>query len=179
MQNLKNQNKSIKILIFGDNNTGKSSLLIRYFQEKFNDNPYQQALDTYEKPRKIGNEEIFLKIWDFDSNQRQYQERQVLIRTFSLAIICYDINNKQTFLKSYDWYLDFMKGINQNMGVLAQIGNKCDLQEDYRQVSFQEVQQFAQSFRMAFFEISAKTYYKVKELFDNIITQTISENYDI
>ncbi|EWS76656.1 Ras family small GTPase (macronuclear) [Tetrahymena thermophila SB210] len=177
MENQINQSKSIKILLFGDCLTGKSSLLIRYFQDKFYDYPNYYGIEFYQKLLKRGKEEIKIQLWDFHSNERMYYISQFLYRTFSFVIICYDVTNRKSFQKAYNWYLNFKNNqINNKLMVLSLIGNKCDLQEELRQVSYQEGQQLAQSLGMVFFEASAKTGYQVKELFDFIIEQTLNIN---
>nr|BAJ21318.1 Rab-family small GTPase RabX1E [Tetrahymena thermophila] len=171
MDKLLNQSNQIKILLFGDYLTGKSSLLIRYFQDKFYDYPDLFRREFYQKILKSGKDEINLYICEFDSNERMYYIKQFFYRTSSFIIICYDVTNRQSFQKAYNWYLDFKNSSNNKYVVLSLIGNKCDLQEEHRQVSYQEAQQLAQSLGMVFFEISAKTGYHVNELFDFIITQ--------
>ncbi|KAL4467867.1 hypothetical protein ABPG74_013202 [Tetrahymena malaccensis] len=166
-----NQQKLIKILFFGDILTGKSSLIIRYFQDKFYDYPDMYSGTEFQQMLiQMGKEQIKYLIWDFHSNERFYYIRQFFYRMFSFVILCYDVNRRQTFQKAYDWYQDFKK--DGQVIILALVGNKCDKQDEHRQVTYQEAQQLAESLGIAFFEVSAKTGDKVKQLFDFIITQS-------
>ncbi|EAR86867.2 Ras family small GTPase (macronuclear) [Tetrahymena thermophila SB210] len=176
MENQISQFEPIKILLFGDCLTGKSSLLIRYFEDEFYDYPGYGS-ELYLKLLKRGKEEIKIQLWKYLSNEKLQFFRRHLYNTISFVIICYDVTNRKSFQKAYNWYLNFKNNqINNKLMVLSLIGNKCDLQEELRQVSYQEGQQLAQSLGMVFFEASAKTGYQVKELFDFIIEQTLNIN---
>ncbi|KAL4502164.1 hypothetical protein ABPG72_000399 [Tetrahymena utriculariae] len=174
MQNQVIPSNKIKALLFGDSYTGKTALLTRYFQDNFNNFP-SIGIDFRNKVLKQqGQELIKVGIWEFYLTGR-YSFKSPLISGCPFIIICYDITNRSSFQKIFDWCQYFKQDSNNNTELLVLIGNKCDLKEQ-RQVSSQEGQQIAESLGIAFFEVSAKTGDQVKEAFDYFFEKLISLN---
>lgn len=69
-----------------------------------------------------------------------------------------------------------MKQIKQNVKGEVQIilvGNKCDLQT--RNVSLEEGQQLAQTYKLSFYETSAKTGQNIEQAFTKLASQIIQQ----
>ena len=84
----------------------------------------------------------------------------------SLAIIVYNINNKQTFENLGIWLEDLRKHLEEDTPVFI-IGNKNDLE---RKVSEEEAIKFKNENNIIYFaECSAKSGYNVKEIFFEVV----------
>ncbi|KAL4467816.1 hypothetical protein ABPG74_013151 [Tetrahymena malaccensis] len=120
-----------------------------------------------------GNEEIRYQFWDLYQTNRDY--RLKCYQQTSILIMTYDITNRHSFLNIQNYYEDFVKyGIKKS--VLALVGNKND-QKEFRQVSFLEGQELGESLGVEFFEVSALTGYKIKDLYDFLINKSIERSY--
>ena len=96
-------------------------------------------------------------------------------RDADAALICYDVGNEKTFRSVYYWIGEMEKNCNNERDgvVLAVAGNKCDLDDEKKQVSFQQASEVAQSNDMLFYETSAKTGEGVQEMFMALIEKLI------
>ncbi|MHA1762762.1 MAG: Rab family GTPase, partial [Promethearchaeota archaeon] len=89
--------ETIKIVIFGDSGTGKTSLMYRYMTNHFiEDIRLTIGVDFHVKIMKIGNKEIKLQIWDFGGEVRFRFLFPSYILGASGGIFMYDITNYST-----------------------------------------------------------------------------------
>jgi small GTP-binding protein len=154
---------NFKIIIVGDSGVGKSSLLKRAVQNKFDGN-YQATIgfEFLLMHFKVNDLRLKLQIWDTCGQEMYRSLVQGFYRNTSLALVVYDVN----FKKSYDgldiWIKDIRQHTEQDLPIFI-AGNKNDLE---RAVPFEEAKVFALSNRTKYFtECSAKTGYNVKEIF--------------
>ncbi|EAR86809.1 Ras family small GTPase (macronuclear) [Tetrahymena thermophila SB210] len=160
------QQKSIICISVGDANVGKSSIFARQF---YGEVPQQNSLyvDYSTILVRKGNEEIQFKFWVINHLHKHLTSQYY--RT-SILIMIYDITSRDSFTHIQYYYEDYVKKCNIK-SIIALVGNKKDLNE-FRQVSFQEGQDLAKSLGVDFFEVSAFTGDKVKDLYDFLINQS-------
>ena len=154
---------NFKIIIIGDSGVGKSSLLKRAVQNRF-DGSYQATIgfEFLLMHFKVNDLKIKLQIWDTCGQEMYRSLVQGFYRNTSLAIIVYDISSKKSYEGLDIWLKDLRQHTEENIPVFI-IGNKMDLE---RQVSAEDAKIFAVSNRTIFFtECSAKTGEKVKSIF--------------
>ena len=154
---------NFKIIIIGDSGVGKSSLLKRAVQNRF-DGSYQATIgfEFLLMHFKVNDLKIKLQIWDTCGQEMYRSLVQGFYRNTSLAIIVYDISSKKSYEGLDIWLKDLRQHTEENIPVFI-IGNKMDLE---RQVSAEDAKIFAVSNRSIFFtECSAKTGEKVKNIF--------------
>ena len=155
-----------KVVIIGESGVGKSSLLVRYLSNEFEESHnitiggafVQLCVD-------VGSKKVTLDIWD-TAGQEKYRSLMTLyFRQAVVAIIAYDITNIDTFRKCNYW-IEVMKE-KEPVTKLFLVGTKSDGQ---RQVSESMAEQFAESFNMSFVETSSKSGKNVCLLFKLIAT---------
>ncbi len=154
---------NFKVIIVGDSGVGKSSLLKRAVQNKFEGN-YQATIGfEFLLMHFIVNElKIKLQIWDTCGEEMYRSLIQGFYRNTSLALVVYDINKKITYDALEPWLIDIRKHTEENLPIFI-AGNKNDLE---RTVPEEEAKLFANSNRIKYFtECSAKSGHKVKEIF--------------
>ena len=154
---------NFKIIIIGDSGVGKSSLLKRAVQNRF-ENSYQATIgfEFLLMHFKVNELKIKLQIWDTCGQEMYRSLVQGFYRNTSLAILVYEINSKKTFEAIDIWLKDLRQHTEPDIPVFI-IGNKNDLE---RKVTTEEAQIFATSNRTVYFaECSAKNGYNVKEIF--------------
>ena len=154
---------NFKIIIVGESGVGKSSLLKRAVQHKF-DESYQATIgfEFLLMHFKVNDLKIKLQIWDTCGQEMYRSLVQGFYRNTSLALIVYDVSQKSTYDKLDIWIKDIRQHTEQDLPIFI-AGNKNDLE---RVVPFDEAQIFSVSNRTKYFtECSAKTGYKVEEIF--------------
>jgi Ras-related protein Rab-11A len=81
----------------------------------------------------------------------------------------YDITRKDSFENVKRWLNELRENADPSI-VLMLVGNKNDLNQ-FRQVSFEEGQQFAQTYKLAFIETSAKNAINVETSFRSLLEE--------
>ena len=163
----------LKILTLGDQNVGKSSIILKYTEDKFIEEwKSTLAIDFKTKLIKKGNELIKLTIYD-TAGQEKYR---YLIKNYYSGsngiLLVFDITDRNSFQNLNDWLVELENNSDLNNLFIYLIGNKNDLQEK-RQVTYEEANSFAKSKNIPYIEISAKTGDNIQKLFDGLIKGTI------
>ena len=160
-----NKNKlDIKIITLGDSHVGKTSLIIKYIENKFS-TTFVTTMGFDIKNKQItlkDGTEAKLMIFDTAGQERFKSLAENYIRKANGILLVYDISEKQSFQNIENW-MDSIKE-NSNESPIILIGNKSDL-NDERQVSFEEGQQKADEFGCPFYETSCKTGDNVNKCF--------------
>ena len=154
---------NFKIIIVGESGVGKSSLLKRAVQNKFDEN-YQATIgfEFLLMHFKVNDLKIKLQIWDTCGQDMYRSLVQGFYRNTSLALVVYDVSQKSTYDKLDIWIKDIRQHTEQDLPIFI-AGNKNDLENV---VPFDEAKIFCVSNRTKYFtECSAKTGYKVEEIF--------------
>ena len=167
-----------KIIFLGDQCVGKSSILNRFYQDKFE--PDYQAtigLDFHSKNVEINGSSVRLLLYDTAGQEKFKSLIPMYIRDANIIIVVYDISNKDSFTHTEHW-VNETKDLKREDAIFVLVGNKIDL-EDKRAVTKKEGEDFAIEKGFLFYEVSAKTGEQVAELFENKIFPEMSRKYHI
>ena len=158
-----------KLVFLGDIYVGKTSIINRFMYESFDTN-YQATIgiDFLSKTLYLDDRTVRLQLWDTAGQERFRSLIPNYIRDSSVAIIVFDITNKQTFINCDKWVED-VRNERGNEAVIVLVGNKIDKAEE-RAVTFEEAEAKAKNFEATYIESSAKTGDNVKQLFKQIAT---------
>lgn len=167
-------NYNFKYIIIGDACVGKSCLLLRYIDKRF-----EQMHDTTIGV-DFGSKDIYfsecntnvkIQIWD-TAGQESFKS---IIRSYFRgaigAFIVFDITKKDTFDNVKSWLNEVKNYCNANINITL-VGNKIDL-ENKRIISREEALDFANNNNINYIETSAKTGYNVNEAFNNNIKRIL------
>ncbi|EPQ57883.1 GTP binding protein [Gloeophyllum trabeum ATCC 11539] len=159
--------KRTKIVLLGDQSVGKTSLITRFMYDTF-DNTYQATIgiDFLSKTMYLEDRTVRLQLWDTAGQERFRSLIPSYIRDSSVAIVVFDITNRQSFMSTSKWIED-VRSERGNDVIIVLVGNKADL-SDKRQVTLEEATAKAQSLNIMFMETSAKAGHNVKSLFKKI-----------
>lgn len=156
--------KSMKLLMVGDSGVGKSCLLLRFVEDKFNPSFITTiGIDFKIKTIDFNNTKIKLQIWDTAGQERFRTITTAYYRGAMGIIIVYDVCDQNSFDRVETWYKTVQQHAKEDAQVII-VGNKCD-EEDSRVVSTQQGEQLAQSLGVPFIEASAKTGLNVSDVF--------------
>jgi Ras-related protein Rab-1A len=156
-----------KIIIIGDSGTGKSSLLV-----KFVDNTYDEhyistiGVDFKIKTVDVDGRKCKLQIWDTAGQERFRNITTAYYRGAHGIILVYDTTNGESFNNTKFWLGEITKYASESVQILL-IGNKTDRSD--KRVSFQEGDDFAKRNNILFLETSAKTGANVMRAFDQFV----------
>ena len=170
---IKHFDLSFKIIIVGDSFVGKTNILSTYIKNTFDQNKNPTIFDLHNKNIKIKNKIINFQIWDTAGQERYKSIICGFYKNAKGAFIVYDITDLKSFLSVDYWFIDLK---NKTDAEIILIGNKCDLTSE-RKISYQEGRKKASFYNAIFFEVSAKTKYNIRNVF-NALTTSIYEKYE-
>lgn len=156
-----------KLVFLGDQSAGKTSIITRFMYDKF-DNTYQATIgiDFLSKTMYLEDRTVRLQLWDTAGQERFHSLIPSYIRDSSVAVVVYDVTNRQSFLNTSRW----IKEVRTERGsdvIVVLVGNKTDL-VDKRQVSIEEGDAKSRELEVLFIETSAKAGFNIKALFRKI-----------
>ena len=153
------------ILILGDTNVGKTSLLLNYTDNYYvGSHVATVGIDYKFKSIKIKDIDVKLQIWDTSAQERFRSLAKNYLKNADGIIFVYDITDKKTFEGVKDWIKEA-----ESQGIYKQIlvGNKCDL-ERKREVSTDMLNKLGNKKKIKTFETSAKTGINVSKSFESL-----------
>ena len=155
---------TFKFLIVGDSGVGKSSLLLRFDEDKFSNNFLSTiGIDFRSKVVNIDGTQVKLQLWDTSGQERFKTITHAYYRGAVGVILVYDITDPLTFNNVGMWINSLKEHATPNILKIL-VGNKCDL-EDSRIITRNRGQKLAEEYDIKFFEASAKNGNKVNEIF--------------
>jgi len=164
-----------KLVLIGDASVGKTSLLLRFADDSFEDNYISTVgVDFRFRTVTVDNELVKLQIWDTAGQERFRTITSAYYRGANGVILVYDITNNETFSHVQDWLDEVHKAAGESVTKLV-VGNKADL-INQRQVNENQASQYAQSVNASFIETSAKTAVNVDKSFLIIAKQLVKKS---
>ena len=154
---------NFKIVIIGDSGVGKSCILKRAVQHKFDEN-YQATIgfEFLLMHYKVNDLKLKLQIWDTCGQEMYRSLVQGFYRNTSLAILVYDVSSEKSFEGLELWLRDIQQHTEPDLPIFI-IGNKCDLDKN---VPEENAQNFATSNRAKYYnECSAKSGQNIDKIF--------------
>ena len=170
-----------KLILIGNSGTGKTSIINRYINEKFEDS-YKCTIgvDFILKKIKINNQNIKLQIWDTAGMEKYKQITTSYYRGAHGAIVVFDLTNKDSFNDVQKWVNDFYNITNQssNMRSVVIVGNKSDLIEK-REVNKDDIDKYISINNLSYVETSAKDGLNIEKMFVGITEELMGKYKDV
>ena len=155
-----------KILIIGDSIVGKTSMLLKYVDNRFPETHIATIGAEYKiKTLTTDKYKINLNIWDTAGQERFRAITKSFFNNANGIIFVYDITDKKTFDNVKNWIKD-SEYYGQFESVLC--GNKVDLEKEKRQVKFDTLKEFGLKKKMEVFETSAKDGTNLEQAFQKL-----------
>jgi len=120
----------VKLVLLGEAAVGKSSLVLRFVQNDFNENtsPTIGAAFLTQKCR-LENRIVKFEIWDTAGQERFHSLAPMYYRNAAAAVVVYDITKAASLEKAKAWVKELQRQANPNI-IIALVGNKLDLVSD-------------------------------------------------
>jgi len=181
---------SVKLVLLGEAAVGKSSLVLRFVNNDFQENkePTIGAAFLTQKCN-LPTRTIKFEIWDTAGQERFASLAPMYYRNAQAALVVYDLTKPTSLIKAKHWVAELQRQASPGI-VIALVGNKLDLTNDAagpaggdsapaegegsedsgdaRKVSTEEAKGYAEEESLLFFETSAKTGVNVTEVFTAI-----------
>ncbi|KAG2230154.1 hypothetical protein INT48_004024 [Thamnidium elegans] len=162
--------RKYKLVFLGEQSVGKTSLITRFMYDTF-DNTYQATIgiDFLSKTMYLEDKTVRLQLWDTAGQERFRSLIPSYIRDSSVAVIVYDISNRQSFMNTSKW-IDDVRAERGDDVIIVLVGNKSDLSDKscYREVTVEDAEKRSKELNVMFIETSAKAGHNVKSLFRKI-----------
>eukprot|EP01121_Diplochlamys_sp_Union-15-3_P012535 TRINITY_DN3768_c0_g1_i2.p1 TRINITY_DN3768_c0_g1~~TRINITY_DN3768_c0_g1_i2.p1 ORF type:complete len:205 (+),score=34.71 TRINITY_DN3768_c0_g1_i2:28-642(+) len=162
-----------KVLLVGESGVGKTCLLTRYADDKF-DPVYLSTIgvDFRFRMLDLGDTKLKLQIWDTAGQERFRNITTSYYRGAHGVFLVYDVTDQRSFDKLPYWIDEIKHHCQPNIKVII-IGNKSDMAS--RAVSSGMGQSFAEKMGVKFLETSAKEASNVQEAFTEMAKQFVTD----
>lgn len=155
----------LKILVIGESAVGKSCLLLRYTDNKFQETFMTTiGVDFKTKHLEIDGTPVKLQIWDTAGQEKFRAITKAYYRGAHGILVVFDISRRDTFNQVKMW-IDSIKDASTDTIDVILVGNKADLD---RAVTKEEAQELATQSGIKYYETSAKENTNVEDAFQNL-----------
>ena len=162
---------TLKILLLGDSSVGKSSLMLRFTDNTFEENFGSTiGAEFKNKDIQINDEKIKLHILDTAGQERYRSVAKNFIRKVGGIIFVFDLSNNDSFENIKDWLMTADDANNNYQKIL--VGNKLDIPE--RKIDKERAEKLGEKYNMKYFETSAKEGTNVELIFKEIAELILS-----
>ena len=170
----------LKLLLIGDSSVGKTSLLLRYVDDKFSPSFVATiGIDFKVKRILLDSQEVRLQLWDTAGQERFRTITTSYFRGAHGILIVFDMSMRASFTSVANWVAqlrDTVAAAEASGGgvALVLVGTKADL-ADRLQVTEAEGAALAEQYGMRFFATSAKYNSGIKEAFDVLAREALAK----
>ncbi|KAH8118546.1 P-loop containing nucleoside triphosphate hydrolase protein [Phellopilus nigrolimitatus] len=128
-----------KIVVMGNTGVGKTSLLQRYTQNKFDPKNTTSTTGAFFVTKKVYVDglKVRLQLWDTAGQERFRSMAPMYYRGANAALLLYDITNSATFDDVRGWLEELKKNCSSDL-IIYIVGSKADLNR-HRQVTSDRV----------------------------------------
>jgi Ras-related protein Rab-8A len=170
----------LKLLLIGDSAVGKTSLLLRYVDDKFSPSFVATiGIDFKVKRIQIDGADVRLQLWDTAGQERFRTITTSYFRGAHGILVVFDMSMRASFTSVANWVAqlrDTVAAAEASGGgvALVLVGTKADLAEKL-QVTEAEGAALAEQYGMRFFATSAKYNSGIKEAFDVLAREALAK----
>lgn len=173
--------KTIKIILLGNSNAGKTSILNRYMTGTFRSHISSTiGVDYRQKKISINNENINLFLYDTAGQERFYAITTSYIRSVHCVIVVFDLTDRSSFDNLEHWVEEIVNKNDIKNVVVFFAGNKCDRMEDV-EVEENEIKEKIKNILKngKYYQTSAKTGEGIEKMFEDIVKKYINVENEI
>jgi len=153
--------KQYKVLVIGDSNVGKTSIIKRYAHGTFT-KQYRATVgvDFALKILNVGEETVRLQLWDIAGQEQFGSMTRVYYKHAVGAFVVVDLTAEQPLLNVAAWKNDLDLKTSHNDGTILPavlLANKCDSEKSYNNCTARQIAEMSDELRFAgWYEVSAK-----------------------
>ena len=171
-------NISCKVVLVGETGVGKTSIIERYINDKYDENQKTTLVSSYTFKKidiKKYNKSVSLDIWDTAGQEVYRSLSKNFYLNASIGILVYDISRKASFESIRDYWYEQLKTFGEEKMIFDVVGNKTDLFQR-EEVPENEARNFAKSINAGFHLVSCKDCVGIKDLFEDCGRKYLEDN---
>ena len=181
MEEEENDIQEIKIILLGDSGVGKSNIILRYYQNKFDPNKNSSIGSNFITKEIIKNNiPYILNIWDTTGQEKYHSVTKLFVQNSNIIILVYSLDSKASFEALDYWYKTSLDICEKDTNIVyAIVANKSDLFDDEElcQITDEEGKKYAEEKNLIFKLISAKVDQEsIDSLFDEVLDEYLKKN---
>ena len=157
----------VRLLLLGDSAVGKSSLLLRFCEDRFESNfVITIGVDYKVRTLQLDGKLLRLQVWDTAGQERFRTITPAYYRRAMGVLVIFDMTNRKSF-ENVEYWLKNLEDHGDPKVRRVLVANKADLAAR-RKVTAEESAALAQRHNMPFFEVSAKDNTNVEAVFQTV-----------
>mmetsp|Transcript_13323 Transcript_13323/g.17462 ORF Transcript_13323/g.17462 Transcript_13323/m.17462 type:complete len:225 (-) Transcript_13323:134-808(-) len=164
-----------KLLMIGDAGVGKSSMLLRFTDDSFDDHIQSTiGVDFKVKHMEVNDKRVKMTVWDTAGQERFRTLTSSYYRGAQGVVMVYDVTRRDSFENLEQWLREVqLYTPDSGEGVVKLlVGNKIDLN---RRVPREEAEAWARNHGMLFLEASAKTKLGIRQCFLEVVQKIMED----
>ena len=159
---------NLKLTFIGNSSVGKTSIIYRYCENKFEQEKMMSTISCAYNKKKINIDpytQLDMQIWDTAGEERFRSMTRGYLRGSHGIFIVFDLTSKKSYEDIIDSWLDEIKNgdVDDNC-VKMLIGNKLDSEE--KEVDENIVKKFGEENGMKYLNVSAKNGINIDTMFE-------------
>ena len=168
----------IKILTLGDTLVGKSSIVLRFSDNRFDDNQLATiGIDYKTKYIKVKDASVKVLLWDTAGQEKFRNIARQYYKGANGVLLIFDVCDRKSYERIGFW-MDELKQNNEiEQLYIILVGNKIDLEEK-RVVTREEAEKYAEDNNINYLEVSAKTGEGILDLFNEVTKGTMDKVFN-
>jgi len=172
----------LKVIILGDGAVGKSALMNRFVNNKFDNQSFHTiGVEFLNKEVKVGGTTYTLQIWDTAGQERFKSLRTPFYRGSDICLLVYSVDDEQSFYNLDTWKREFLYYADVKDAELfpfVLIGNKVDLPK--HEVPTEQVEAWCHANNnMKCFMTSAKDSINVDQAFNASVEKWLTSEQNL
>ena len=168
----------MRVLVVGSTDVGKTSLLVRFNEDKFVTNQRTTiGVDYKAKEIDIGDSHVKMQIWDTAGQERFRSMTAAFYNKAQGVILTFDVMQRESFDVLPQWIEDIKRDAPEGCSIIL-CANKIDHSESKWAVSRDEFETYATSESLVCVETSGKSGQNVTNLFHNLGQQILNKGKD-
>lgn len=161
--NNKNYDLILKIIIVGNSAVGKTNILNKYINNKFDEfNKSTIGVEFFSKEIEINDLFIKIQFWDTAGQERFKSINNIYYKNSSAAVIVFDVNDPNNFSHIEYWHNEISKH-SDDMNIIL-FGNKIDIANN-NYLNKEEIMLYCEKKGIKLYFVSAKTGENIKQTF--------------
>jgi small GTP-binding protein len=163
-------NKIFEYIIVGPPEVGKTSLIIRYFDNLFLNISYNTIGFSMRSKLITGyaNYDIKMMIYDTAGQERYFTLVTNFIKNKTCILLCFSLASSTSF-EECKKYAKMINEIKDENTIVFLIGTFLDMKSKCKNINDKELEEFIRFNQYKYYEISSKTGEGIRELFDSTL----------
>ena len=166
---------NLKLILIGDSNVGKTTLLYKYIDDEIKDDITPTVgLENKVKTIQIKGINAKIQIWDTAGQEKFNSLTKNFFTNTDGILIIFDLTNKTSFTNIKNWIEDVKDKQGHKIKKII-VGNKADL-KDKRKVTKEDIKSKTEKYK--YIEVSAVNGNNVEKAFDTLIKAIVGKRTD-